>query len=98
MVIETRVAGGAGLSFSTWRQRLGSGNTLETDLRLHPLIHDLRLKSHTDGRMWKTSRAVGAERDWWGGGVRTHLPLAVTGRVDLEIVLAGAWRSVLTLS
>lgn len=33
-----------------------------------------------------------------GGGVRTHLPLAVTGRVDLEIVLAGAWRSVLTLS
>lgn len=63
IVIETRVTGGAGLSVSTWRQRLSSSHTLQAYLRFNPLIHDLRLKRQRDGRWW-WSRTETVIREW----------------------------------
>lgn len=56
IVIETGVTGGAGLSFSTWRQRLCSSHTLKTDLWLHPLIYDLGLKWCRKWKVMEKSR------------------------------------------
>lgn len=49
IVIEARVARGAGLSCSTRRQRLSSSHSLQAYLRFNPLIDDLRLKRQRDG-------------------------------------------------